>query len=335
MSNEEKNIVPYELLTKHISGEISPTEESALKQWLQRDPGNRKILEEMEAAWESMDRINDVADINIDKEWERQQKALHFRDRTRQRDTRSLSYWNISKMAAVFLVLFAAAFAIYYFGPDFQQVRKTGDRQVLSVTLPDGTLVTLNENSTIKYPTGFKGTRRKVTLEGEAFFEVTEDKEKPFVIVADEAMIEVLGTSFNVNAFEENEDIVVTVAEGNVELYLQTSPAERLRLEHGTSGVLNKENKSLTKKSEPLINSMAWKTKQIILDDYTLSEAVQLLENVYKTSIRIKDPEISECHINATFDRQSLESVLKVIESTLDVRVKKVDDTYIIEGGGC
>ena len=335
MDNNNKNSIPYDLLVKHLSGQTSKDENKSIDEWLHKDPENQKTFLELKDTWKSLEQVKDIMDIDLEEEWIRQKRTIEFKKQPENDKNKYFITWKISRIAAVFLVLITAVSVAYFVSPFFLNNKIITNGTVQSIELPDGTNVTLNANTTFIYPKKFKDNVRKVTLKGEAFFDVKPDPEKPFIISAKEAAVEVMGTSFNVNAFDQNEDITVVVATGTVALYITSNPSEKLILQQGTMGILNIEDQSLIKRTNTDRNFLAWKTKQIIFENETLNKVVQKLEDVYLTRIIVNNPALNNCRITASFDQQSLQSVIKVIEETLDIEFKEGDNSYLIDGKGC
>ena len=335
MDNNNQNSIPYDLLVKHLSGQTSPDENKSIDEWLHKNPENQKTFQELKDTWKSLEQVKDIMDIDLEEEWIRQKRTIEFKKQPENDKNKYFITWKISKIAAVFLVLIAAVSVAYFVFPFFLNNKIVTNGTVQSIELPDGTNVTLNANTSFIYPKKFKDNVRKVTLKGEAFFDVKPDPEKPFIISAKEAAVEVMGTSFNVNAYDRNEDITVVVSTGTVALYITSNPSEKLILQEGIMGILNIEDQSLIKRANTDRNFLAWKTKQIIFENETLNKVVQKLEDVYRTRIIVNNPALNNCRITASFDQQSIQSVIKVIEETLDIEFKEGDNTYLIDGKGC
>ncbi len=202
-----------------------------------------------------------------------------------------------------------------------------------SETLIDGTVITLNRNSTLTYPEKFKKEIREVELSGDAYFEVEHNKNQPFVIKSQDIEIEVLGTSFYVNAHEKNATVEVVVNSGGVAL--RSDKQNQVVLKAGDRGVFDKKTRQLTRYKNEDINYNSWKTRMLVFDDTELLEVVDKLNEVYNTNIEIINPEINDCHITVTFDNMSIEAVLNILGETLDIIIEKSKQGYIISGEGC
>jgi ferric-dicitrate binding protein FerR (iron transport regulator) len=190
---------------------------------------------------------------------------------------------------------------------------------VLESTLPDGTQVALNAGSSLKYPENFKGKEREVILQGEAFFDVTHDEKKTFVIKAQELQIKVLGTSFYVNTQRNENTIEVVLMKGSVQLDFNE---KQMVLKPGDKAIILKHHGEIVRQENNDPNLLSWKTKIMQFTDTPLHEIVEVLENVYHKDIVVLTPEINNRVVTATFEGQSLEAVLLVLQSTINIAAK-------------
>jgi ferric-dicitrate binding protein FerR (iron transport regulator) len=203
------------------------------------------------------------------------------------------------------------------------------------VILEDGTEVTVNRNSVLRYSKSYDQKERKVYLSGEAWFDVTRDTSRPFIIDAGAALVEVLGTSFNVNAYRENSTVEITVESGLVSLSSKADQKDLIVMKAGAGGSYNKTRKELKLIPTTDLNSIAWKTRELFFNGTSLREVCAHVSKVYGVDMKILNEELGNCPITVTFRDQTLESVLKVLESTLDLHVSRDGDKIRLDGEGC
>lgn len=210
-----------------------------------------------------------------------------------------------------------------------QQVAQADQTELSRVVLPDGSVVTLNYGSQLYYPEAFDGNLREVSLTGEAFFEVTPNKEKPFLIHAGKANIQVLGTSFNVDASLRNGPVSVVVSSGRVQVSSSenTNRTEDLILTPGEKGVLAADETFFRKGINTDPNYLAWKTHAFEFTKTSLKDVIQQLNKVYRVQITTADPDVEKLLLTARFDEQPVSFILKVIAMTHNL---EIEDT----GGG-
>ena len=203
-----------------------------------------------------------------------------------------------------------------------------------SINLPDGSVVTLSYGSSLHYLKTFKGENRVVELEGEAFFEVTPNKLKPFIIKTKGASVKVLGTSFNVRSYTDNQIVEVIVKTGKVEL-IDDLPDDgqnkKVLLLPGEKGTLDLTTGNLQKEERYDVNKMAWLTHEIAFQVTSLSEVIATLNKVYNTKIEYSDKVDLNKVITATFNEQDPGYILDVVALTLDLEISdKGKNSYFI-----
>ncbi len=193
-----------------------------------------------------------------------------------------MSWGTPLRIAASLLLLIALGASIAIAVGRYQKVTITtsANERLKNVTLPDGSTVTMNCNTTLSYMKHFRGNTRNVELTGEAFFEVTPDKSRPFIIQADEAAIRVVGTSFNVDTKGSSSTVEVYVSTGIVEVYKPESRNNSVFLHPGEMGTVSKNIINSKKASNE--NAIAWKTGRMDFRDIPLSEAVEMLNKMYR-----------------------------------------------------
>ena len=178
--------------------------------------------------------------------------------------------------------------------------------------LPDSTLVCLNSGSELVYPSQFRGSDRKVQLKGEAYFEVTSDASHRFILsTLDDTQIEVLGTKFNVEAYEESNDISTTLLQGNVHFLYQKDGQEQLVTLHPCEKVIyDKTLDSHQVLKTACISELAWKDGKIIFDNTSFKDALWLLEKRFNVEFKINNSNYWKYHFTGTFVKQHLEQIL-------------------------
>jgi len=216
--------------------------------------------------------------------------------------------------------------------------KRVAHDEAVELILEDGTHITLNRNSKIRYKRSFVTTGRKVILTGEAWFDVARDTSRPFVIDAGPAMVEVLGTSFNVNAYKGDPVVEITVESGVVALTSKQEKKEKqeqIVLRAGNSGTYHKQNQELVLVPAADPNSISWKTRKLYFDNSSLQEVVDLVNEVYGAHLVLANEKLASCQITVTFRDQSLEAILNVLESTLDLKLFRTGNEIFLEAPGC
>ena len=317
------------LLGPYLSGELDAETYAWFQEELRKDPGKQELLDSYRRIWDAA--LPDQP-YDLDKEWALLKKKLPgFEVRSIGRSVRFYTY----RIAAVLVLGLMLAFSWIYITRMQGMVRVHAEDHTVEVILEDGTRVTVNRNSTLRYSRSFDQEERKVYLSGEAWFDVARDTSMPFIIDAGAALVEVLGTSFNVKAYRQNPTVEITVKSGLVALSSKADQKEVIVMQAGAGGSYNKSQRQLKLIPSPDPNNISWKTRELFFDGSTLQEVCTLVSSVYGVQLVTKNKELSSCPITVTFRDQSLESILKVLEITLDLQIIRDGDQILLEGEGC
>jgi len=194
-----------------------------------------------------------------------------------------------------------------------------------SLLLPDGTRVWLNAASSISFPTAFTGRERKVTLVGEAYFEVAKDALRPFQVWVGNTLIEALGTHFNINAYGDEDAVRASLVDGSVRVVQGASsrmirPGEEAQVSQGSIHVATAN----------LARATGWHNGRLVFSNTALPTVARELSRWYDVDIAYRGR--SNLHISIIIDRGlPLEKVIKLLEGTGNVHFKHTGDTYTIE----
>ncbi len=201
---------------------------------------------------------------------------------------------------------------------------------IYQITLPDGTKVWLNAGSSLKYPMSFAKNERRVSLEGEAFFEVTKDSARPFKVLSKGQEIEVLGTAFNVNAYPDNTAIKTTLVNGKVKLSNDKRYSEAIYLLPGQQST-NTNNGKIQLENVDTAPFTAWKEGLFYFDETPLSDALQQIGRWYNVEVKYKG-EVPQTHFYGRIKRSKpLRDVLDVLEEGgLRFELSKSDEKNIL-----
>lgn len=200
------------------------------------------------------------------------------------------------------------------------------------IALPDGSVVHLNSESAISFPSTFEGKIRPVTLTGEAYFEVSHDPSKPFIVHTATAITKVLGTSFNVHA-RDNENVEITLVDGSVNVALGSS---NVFLRPGEQASVGFTNQTITRQKVNVTKYIAWKKNILHFEQTRLIDAVATLESWYDVDITVQSQSLNGCLITAQYQNESLKNVLKSFQFLLGAKVTyKSDTTILITGNRC
>lgn len=352
MINEE-NI--DDLLAKYLAEEADHQEAEAVSEWIALSDENQKTFEQTNLIWEKSSLLRTQQQVDIDAAWKKlgigsKAQNIHQVDsvniikalpktngvgggtfEAKKSISNNLIFKNFLKIAAVLTIFIGGAF---FWNKNLQSQAEllsfqTGNTPAEKI-LADGTKVFLNKNSSISFPEKFEGDFREVNLTGEAFFEVHHDKTHPFIIHANGSDIKVLGTSFNVKAYDAQ--VQVAVSTGKVQFSKNT---QQVILVKGEKAEITKGQETIVKSTNIDENILSYKTKTFTFQDASLAEVSQLLADNFGKNIILEQDKFKNCKLTATFKQESLENILTIISETFNLKITKQGDSILLNGEGC
>jgi ferric-dicitrate binding protein FerR (iron transport regulator) len=332
MSEHELPIDTADLILKHLSGNASDAEIQQLESWVVAAPENRTQFLDLKKAWILSGLKKQQASIEIDKEWQDVSVQLFSSGKVVKMAMPEPRYRRWFGIAATIALLVVASILLFRPGKVVMSVEVLALNEVVQEHLSDGSKVVLNRNSSIVFAKAAKDKVRRVNLEGDAFFQVARDVTHPFVINTQNVQVEVLGTSFYVNSRATNADIQVFVNSGRVAF--RAGP-EQVILAAGEMGLYNKDSGQLLKKEIEDQNYLSWKNDALIFDYTNLENVVKALNRHFEANIIIDSPILKACKITATYTNKSLDAIIRILEQTLNVQSKRLDDQIVLFGTGC
>jgi ferric-dicitrate binding protein FerR (iron transport regulator) len=316
-----------DLIVKFLSGDITHDEIIKLESWIGERTANRNLFNEYKKVWESLGNMADVAGIDVQEEWKKLKGKMNVPDsgriiRNRPAVERNFNFW-FTRIAAILIIGLFLSITVILINRNARYISCTTETTTMIAQLPDGSQVTLNTGSSLKYQKKFEKDQRMVELTGEAYFEVSPDQSRPFIVNTDKIEIKVLGTSFNVNAYKDNDIIEVVVNTGQVAVTKEGEITERIILKSGNRGIFNKSDQSLKLSIIEDPNFLSWKTRQFMFEDRSLEEIILTINRIYNSNILITSDSLKEKRVTTSFNNQSLEAILNVLAATLDLDIRE------------
>ncbi len=310
-----------------LDGELGQEGLKELSDWVSESKENARYYSEIKDLWEaSVSNASKIADT--ENEW----RKFIFRVRTDNKrilKSRSITWKFIARIAAVLIVGILIGSLLI---PDFLKTRPVyctaiaPEGSMSKLVLPDSTYICLNAGSEIRYSVGAGGSR-EVFLHGEAWFSVSHVKNRAFVVHTSFYDVNVVGTEFNVKAYDTDSRVETTLEKGVV-LICSTEKFRLLKdiyLKPGEQLVYYKETKKLQIKPVNTSLFTSWKDNKLEFIKMGLDELIVLLERRYGVDIEVENPEILNFHYSGTIKNESVLEIMDVIEHTLPIR-------YEIEG---
>ncbi len=212
----------------------------------------------------------------------------------------------------------------------YSQLKTTiGERKTLQTA--DGSEIWINDKSSVKYPTKFSSKTRELYLEGEAFFQIKKDASRPFIIHASGVDVKVLGTSFNVQSYTDEEDITITLSTGKVSLSLSANGKSTSQdnfiasLVPGQQLTFNKKTKTFSISDVDASNFFAWKEGLLVFNKETLSKITQTLERSYGVEFMIESDSLKSKLLTFKQKHEDIKTVMEILAYAGDFK-------YIING---
>ena len=325
MYTEERNSDVDKLITSYLSGEIDKEALAELKRWSMKSEANRTYVQAQLEVWFSSGVLNENASFNKDKAFDLFKQRVSDVEKKKEQ-IRRFSWKMLYRVAAVVLILMLPL-AAYWQGKE--TVKGTFADMVVEAPLgsrtrlflPDGTEVWLNAGSKIVYSQGFGVEDRKLSLEGEGYFEVTRNAEIPFEIKTRELNLRVLGTKFNFKNYPEDEEVAVNLMEGKVALMNKMKDMPTLYLEPQEKMVLNKRTGIMTKSKTQVDYANVW----------SRNELAKKLMRSYDVEIEVADS-LTNKRFYGSFKivGNTIDEVLQTIASTNRMKYRYEDDKYIL-----
>lgn len=326
-----------ELLPGYLSGSLSDNDRRIFDEWRVESNDHELYYVESLKAWESLNLLKEMEHFNSFEALKKVNSRLS--------NSSSEKIWiYIQRVAAILLlplVIYSAYITVQNFSLTKPMVESLmmetiSSRQgmVSQFNLTDGTKVWLNSGSELQFPTHFTGKLREVKLKGEAFFEVAKNEKQPFRVNAKELNIDVLGTSFNVISYANENQTEVILVEGKVKLSTEN---ERVRKDYGT---LSPGQKAIYYENSPKVSVqdvdvdkyIAWRDGDIIFRDDNMEDVVKRLSRWFNVEIIIEDPKIKEYAYRATFRNENLTQVLNLLKISAPIDYKIIGNKILPNG---
>jgi transmembrane sensor len=311
-----------DLLVKYLLSEASVEEIATVEVWLVAAE-NRAYFNQFREIWDRSKALAVTSTADENAAWQLFQNRIHIKPAV----VKPLNRFVWMRIAALLILLAGAGWLVYFeFREKPAQLVTAQAANVVRIdTLPDGSVVTLNKNSSITYPEKFKTDTRSVTLKGEAFFNVTPNKNKPFQIQVNDVSIKVVGTSFNVRS--ENGSTEVIVATGVVQVQ-RGNKTVTLRPNEKTA--IQPQDSVLVKTTETTHLYNYYQSNEFVCDNTPLWKLVAVLNKAYSAHIVIGKEELRNLPLTTTFPNESLDQILQVISLTFNIKVQRTSTAIIL-----
>lgn len=317
----ENNIPDFDLLAAYLANEATLEQREQVETWI--NSGNQAEFDRIKNTW----NLSGVAlhDFDCEKALEKVNVKINGAGKKRRLLITYIAAAVITALISIPLIILNLNS-----GDDNQMLTFASKDGISDISMPDGSKLTLNENSSIEYPKDFE-ENRVVKLNGEAYFEVAHvSNENQFKVLAGEVEVTVVGTKFNIKAYDDTDLIEVSVTEGIVRVNVNDSD-EITELYANERAVFNKNTGDIVKDVVLAENEIYWKTNTIIFDNAGLEEIAAILSKIYGVDVRINISSPEKYRITTEFTGNDLDEVIKILELTLDLKIRQESQSLIIE----
>lgn len=340
----------YKVIARYLSNSCTDQEKAEVEQWVESDIQNRQMMKEFRSIWDAAgkDEYMKEAWTDIEEDWKlvEERAGLNTDFASRSTGKKSFQYnqkrtlQQFVKVAAIFLVMAMMGILIYQNWQEPEPVAQspvlreisTSNGERVNLTLSDGTHMLVNSGSMIRLPNTFQPNKREVFLEGEAYFNVTENPDSPFIIHSQNVTTEVLGTSFTVRSYPEDGRVRVVVEQGRVSFGTeQAGPSDRVTLSGNEMASYHFTQKKLeSRQVDDMDLYMSWTEGYLKFSDKPMRDVAKELERRYDIRVEFENSGIEEMRLTANLKSRSMRNVLEVIAMSLDIDYRIEEEETVI-----
>jgi len=315
------------IITKYLDGTATKVEQTKLLLWL-RQKENHIVFNSLKLEWKKgLDNVQ--LPVGSEKSWNTIQDQLLQKSYKGWHSSRKMNQF--FRIAAIFFFVLSLGSAVYFVSnqykttPEFFTSVVAENGQISKVELPDGSVVWLNSGTKLRYSNLFAADNRNIDLNGEAYFQVSKNKELPLIVTSGELQVKVLGTKFNVSAYPSSENIDVVLESGKVELLSTVLESFQYQLKPGERATFSKAGRQLAVSRVNTAKYTSWKDGIINIYNQPLDELVKRLETRYNQKFEYTK-ELKDYHFTFTIKNESLDEIIDLMEKVAPVKAVQKDD---------
>ncbi|HEX3007164.1 MAG TPA: FecR domain-containing protein [Bacteroidales bacterium] len=320
----------WEVISSVLNGSPSAVEQELFDSWLNESDVNRKFYETLQRSKHVVPEFTPKAKRRVYSKIESTIQSP--------RTARKIRLWTYAAVASV-AVLLTVTFQWFFLSPSENResyiVAQTPNGVKSKITLPDASIVYLNSGSTLRYPSVFRSKERKVSLKGEAYFEVRKDREHPFIVETGSVNIKVLGTHFNVKNYDEDPTIEASLLEGAVEVEKTKEGSdtnEKVKLMPNQQAVYNKISGRISKRNIDATLSAIWKEGKYYFEDEKFLNIASRLEHNFNVKIKISSEELKNRSFSGLLDKnRTIYQILDALKVYCNFHYDVKGDSIIIK----
>lgn len=306
---EEQEI--YTLITRYLAKQTTTEESEQIADWIAESGHNEQIFEEIKLVWQATKSASD-ANLSVPLNKLKSRIAQESAKSGKKVRKLSLKWFTIAASVMMFAVLGGLAIHWYWRTSNKLLTVTASASQKRKVLLEDGTTVYLAPQSSLKYPDHF-ALKRTVELHGQAYFEVSKNKHRPFIVHTAKLDVQVLGTHFNINSYINLPSTTVSLLEGKVKVSVPDDGIDEYMLSPGQELTLNHANHQVYRYALDSASVTGWMSNTLVFKNEKLAVAAKRIEQMYGVKVVFADQATAETNIYAKFKNQPLTSVLATV----------------------
>jgi ferric-dicitrate binding protein FerR (iron transport regulator) len=312
------------IIVRNLSGEASCEDILSLSEWIMEKKENQQAFTRYKKYWDA-----EISGTTIrDREAAGKLILSHIRHRHQFIPLQWLKYASIAAVITAFAWLFFQKNDLKETSQTVNNYSFITGESVSKFQLPDGTNIILNKNSSLTYSDSFGDKSRDVTLKGEGYFEVTKNSQKEFTVNLGESRIIVLGTTFNIKNYSEDNILTATLLEGSIRF---EAAEQSVKIQPDQQILFNKSDAHLDIMIVPTEQITAWKDHLLYYRSIPFSELLSMLTKQYGVEFELKNSDLGTLIISGTFDTHlSVEQILNMSKKNIDFKWKKLNNKYVI-----
>ncbi len=336
----------FEIIQRYLSNECSEQERKMVENWMQNDPDIRNEIQLLRTVWNAEEKP--LANVDVDADWQQFRAGLEKKETKSVHNVVSIHAahtrvaYKVMRYAAVFIF---ALFLSYFLTEGYSSLPWNSETQIAeqiniikvengqrkTITLPDNSTVTLDAGSELKYSSNFLNDRL-VELSGEGFFKVTHNPEKPFRVQANHGLVKVLGTEFNVRAWDIDSKVSVVVQSGKVSFKRKDeSDGKTVYLTKGKYSSLALEGEPQDPEGIDVSQYLKWMQNDMNFENASVAQIFDQLHRWYGFEFKYDDETMLEERLSVHVKQSNVDDVLNLIAILTDSQIERVDTSVNIQ----
>jgi ferric-dicitrate binding protein FerR (iron transport regulator) len=322
------------LFAKYLSGEMDEMELMDFERQFFESEGDKEIIEKMKHNWSAVSEYDGDKLPDANKAWEKLHNRLLDENliATQKATPKQWVSSGFVKIAAAVIILFTVSALVYLSQnrkPALEMIslNTQSETNTLIKTLADGSIIYIAQNSSFSFPKKFEDASRNVELKGEAFFDIMPNPNQPFIIETDEALIQVLGTAFNVKT-QNGSAFRLFVERGKVKVTLKKQPSHTVFVVAGES--ITTINNGLVKSKTNANGFPAWYKQRMHFKDEPLNNIISVLNRNFNTTFVLANTETGKRKLTVTFKNETAETMTELLCATLNLKSQNSNGSVVL-----